>query len=432
MISFKDFLGEALTDAQTKQVNKWTTKSRDKTISFSDKAMGGKDRISIPLQSHAVGAHPDVANHLKQHGYEIKDYQSGLATDTHGRDVKIGKALAKTKAPQSIINTFANDSSRQNKSHDNLHVVMSRNPHDVAAMSTGRSWESCMNMDSGAFRKHLPHDIKQGTHVAYLTDKNDHTAENPVGRIALKPYVSEDKSHTVLRPESRTYGTGNDAFHNTVRSWSEHHFPLKEKTAYKMHDDLYDDTTHAAAITNHRTNYTHSPLMIKNTKETLDHFAKSHDIDHVLAVANHGGQEHLDQLKNHPSHYVRAAVQERHSSEDQSKFINDPHEFVRAGVAKHGTDEHRKQLLTDPHHLVRMEIARHDETHHDTLKDDKNADVRFEVARKSTNRFVLNRLANNMAEIPRVKTAAKSGLDYLKHVEAAKAKNKPLPDRSAY
>ena len=172
--------------------------------------------------------------------------------------------------------------------------------------------------------------------------------------------------------------------------------------------------------------------MIKNSKETMDHFAKSSDIDHVLAVANHGGQEHLEQLASHPNKYVRAAVSERYSPEDQSKFINDPDEFVRAGVAKQGTDAHREQLLKDPSVSVRMQIARHSEKYHNTLKDDKSHDVRFEVARNSNDKFVLNRLANNPAEHPRVKNAAKSSLTYLQHVAKAAAAGRPAPDRDAY
>lgn len=432
VISFKDFIAEELTDSQKKQVDKWTTKSRTKTLGFSDAAMDGQERKSIPLESPSVGAHPDVAAHLEKHGLKIKDYRSGTATDSYGREIKIGKALAKTRADQSLINTFANDSSRQAKAHDNMHVVVTRNPHDVAGMSTGRHWESCMTMDSGAFRHHLPHDIKQGTHVAYLADKSDHRAENPLGRIALKPYDSQDGSHRVLRPESRMYGTGNDAFHNTVRNWAEKHFPLKEKTAYKLHKDLYDDSFNAAQANDHRQGYTRSPYMIKNSKETFDHFAQSKDIDHVIAVANHAGPEHLAQLEKHPNKFVRAAVSERHSAEEQAKFINDPDEFVRAGVAMRGTDEHREQLAKDPNVSVRSMVARHSEKHHDVLKDDKSHDVRFEVARKSNDKFILNRLANNPAEHPRVKTAAKAGLEYLKHKAKAEELGKEPPDRNAY
>ena len=91
VIRFKDFLTEELTDSQKKQVNKWTTKSREKTLSFSDAAMDGQDRKSIPLESSAVGAHPDVAAHLEKHGLKVKDYKAGIATDSYGRDIKIGK-----------------------------------------------------------------------------------------------------------------------------------------------------------------------------------------------------------------------------------------------------------------------------------------------------------------------------------------------------
>lgn len=433
MLSFKDFLDEELTDSQKKQVSKWTPKTRNKTLTFSDHAMGGpgSERTSIPLTAHAVGGvHPDVKAHLEQNGMSVKDYHQGTAVDKHGREVKIGKALAKTKAPQSLINTFANDSSRQAKAHDSLHVVVSRNAEDVAGMSTGRNWESCMTMDSGSNREYLKHDIKAGTHVAYLTHKDDHEAKNPLARIALKPYTSKDGSHTVLRPETTTYGTGNDAFSHTVRKFAEEHFPLKEKTAYKPHKDLYDDTAHAATTGNTRKLYTHTSTVIKNSDETLDHFAKHGDIDEAQAVVHAGSQKHRDILAEHSNHHVRGAVADYGHSAHMEKMVNDPHPFVRAGVALHGSDQHRATLVNDKEASVRSAVAKYDETHHPTLVNDRSPDVRETVARHSNSRAILGKLAadgnSNVAQ------RAKSSIQYLNHVDKAAAHGKPAPDRDAY
>lgn len=427
MRSFSEIL-EELTDAQIKQVNKWTPKNRD--VSISKHVMGDKPRISIPMESQSAAAHPDVKNHLEQHGMQVKDYTAGTASDKYGREVKIGKALAKTKAPSHVINTFANDSARQAKSHSDLHVVVSNHPHDVAGMSTGRSWESCMTMDTGSNRDYLKHDIKAGTHVAYLTHKDDHEAKNPLARLALKPYTSKDGSHSVLRPETTMYGTGNDAFSNTVRKFSEDHFPLKEKTSYKPHKDLYDDTAHAATTGNMRKLYTHTSTIIKNSKETLDHFAKHGDVDEAQAVVHAGTQEHRDQLADHSNPHVRGAVADYGHPAHMEKLINDPHPFVRSGVALHGSDEHRAKLAGDKDATVRRAVAQHSETHHQTLMGDKSADVREAVARHSTNRAILGKLSSD--PIGSVSQRAKAGIQYLNHADKAKASNKPIPDRDAY
>lgn len=418
---------EALTNDQIKQVDKWTPKNR--STGFSDHVMGGKQRISIPLHNESSVPHPDVKKHLEQHGMQIKDYTAGVASDKYGREVKIGKALTKTKAPPNVLNTFANDSARQSKSHDSLHVAISNHPHDIAGMSTGRSWESCMTMDTGSNRDFLKKDIKSGTHTAYLTSKDDHNIENPLARIALKPYQSKNGDHTVLRPETTTYGSGNDAFSNTVRKFSEDHFPLKEKTAYTPHKDLYDDTNHAATTGNMRKLYTHTSTIIKNSKETFDHFAKHGDIDEVQAVI-HASPAHRDILTDHPNPHVRGTIADYGHPAHMDKLVNDPHPFVRSGVALHGTDEHRATLVNDKDASVRRAVAQHSETHHQTLMSDKSADVREAVARHSTDRGILGKLSSD--PIGSVSQRAKAGIQYLNHADKAKGLNKPIPDRDAY
>lgn len=271
MKSFLDFIKEELTDKQKVQVSKWVPKNREKFISFSDHVFANSvnHRVSTPLI-------PDdpVKDHLEQHGFSV-DRDKNVAVDKHGREQKIGKALSKTGAPEDLLLRHNRDAARKvnYKADESRKIIISRQPEDIAGMSTGRSWESCMSMDSGSNRHHLKHDIKHGTHVAYLVHKDDNNIKYPLARIALKPYQSEDGKHTILRPEERSYGSSSDQFSVSVRKWTEDNFPTKPKTIYTKHKDLYNDSMNS---------YTHS-----NDTDTINHFANHGDtLPHHNAVFN--------------------------------------------------------------------------------------------------------------------------------------------------
>ena len=192
---------EELTPSQKKSVNKWEKGDN----SFSDhmyKESKDPHRATFELESPNKSEHEDIVkNHLEPHGFKIKDYKLGKVEDKHGRETSIGKALGKVKAPDDVKRKFENDPSRAQKEKTNLHVSISRHPHDVAGMtSKGHSWEneSCMNFSNGDNKHYLREDVKHGTHVAYLTHKDDHNNSKPIGRIALKKYTNIDDPHDHL------------------------------------------------------------------------------------------------------------------------------------------------------------------------------------------------------------------------------------------
>lgn len=246
---YNDLLKEALTQQEKGEVDSWSRGD----YSFSDHAFGGDKtqlRTVIPVESERT-AHPDVVDHLSQHGYKISDYDKGLARDANGREMKIGKVLEKTKAPNKIFSAYENDPNRsalgktasQFPSSD-LQVVISRHPHDIASMSTDRGWESCMNMRGGCNSHYLSRDVQEGTHVSFLTKKGDDTAEEPLARIAIKPFYGDQTSRKILHPEGRIYSTENgfdSRFTGAVRKWTEQNFPKGDKEVFKKSKDVYDD-----------------------------------------------------------------------------------------------------------------------------------------------------------------------------------------------
>lgn len=360
--SFAKFVVEELTAGQKKVVDVWANQSKAESIS-KHVIPSGQHRMVLSLDDPHDGAeqHVEAPSHIKQHlenaGYKIKNYKTGVVEDKHGRETKIGKALVASKAPKEYVDHVNGDPSRtaSKKVHNNLEVVVSRHPYDVAGMSTDRGWTSCMRMGTptgnphedrdpanhyggGINKEYLPHEIKHGTHVAYLVNKGDHEVKNPIARIALKPYHSPKYEHTILRPEGTTYGSPASSFEHTVNQWVNHHFPMKdEHETYHKNDDVYDDSS-PRTISNYN-NIIKDPHKLMNVSafhisDTVRELKNSHQ----LAPA------HFDALFKHP-HGVDS--------------------IIRYG----GDAEHKKLLshkyfgLTDHHSLGRHtgspEVAEH-------------------------------------------------------------------------
>lgn len=359
---FERYLEEELTPSQKDEVDKWPKGDN----SFSDHAFTGEDehRSMIPLQhpSELSPHHVDVKRHLEQHGINIEDYAGNKATDKHGRAIKIGKALVKTGAPDDLIKRFNEDSarSRSKSGVDDYRVNISRHPHDVAGMSSrGHTWEneSCMNFSTGMHRDYLPADVRHGTHVAYLTHKDDKTNKEPVGRIALKRYTNiEDESDHILRPENRTYGNAPDAFSHTVNKWANKHFPGREDAIYKKSDHVYDDTGNSIIIGKKAL-----PRAIESGSSELHaHAARHPDLT----------PEHIDQFIKadhiHPRQVARALENPNASPQNIENALNHSNTgvVIQALRSPHITEEHLRKVAkrhdgpgADP--MVLGEIMKH-------------------------------------------------------------------------
>ncbi len=279
MLSFLQYLEEALTKKQTQTVNKWTKSikgpSPAETIT-GHLPFDENGRMAVPLEKspNAPQGHvtPEVEKHLQSKGFTPissthaeKEYETTIpAGPRAGETIKkketqrIGKLLADKPDLQRLhAETERNKGARSEK---RKMVVISRNPIDVAGMSTGRRYpSSCKRMadettgDMGGCNQHyLEKDIKSnGTHVAYLVDEDDPNVENPHARITLNPFVSSSGKHTILRPslkargstEPKQYGDGGIDFSHTVSQWAEKHLPMRSsEESYQIHPESYDDT----------------------------------------------------------------------------------------------------------------------------------------------------------------------------------------------
>ena len=240
-------LNEKLTSDQQDEVEYgWNLERPKETQRAIDHVFKGKTRIEIPFQGTDVTPHPDVEEHLNNHGYVITDYFNGWTKDKYNRKVALGKALTNSNASPDIKAAYDNDPNLQSKdaAKSNLKIVISHRPVDVAGMTSGhQSWvnTSCLNFETGIFRHYLPSEVEEGTHVAYLTDENDHDLDRPIARIAVKPFHSET-GHTIFRPEGRSYPSdASSSFRKNVHDWFDSHYPAEEGETYRKNKRVYDD-----------------------------------------------------------------------------------------------------------------------------------------------------------------------------------------------
>lgn len=413
-------LHEELDDSQKSIVDGWVKTGAAQRISkhvFPE----GQDRITIPVHGHEdpppSEPHPEVKAHLEKHGYSISDYRGGFANDKYGRKVSIGKVLNKTKATPNVMNAFTTDPARSGASVKNPKIIISRHPHDVAAMSTNRGWISCMTMpgdkkkpEGGMFNNHLEDDVQRGTHVAYLVHHNDDNISNPIARIALKPFHAPEGSSTILRPEPTVYGIGKGhderegtslnplakAFKQTVHSWATTHFPAEEDKVYRKDQAVYHDGG-------------------SQTIMSLDKQLNHHDPSIVAAAfTDHHGKitpEHIEKGMNHDDYDVgRAALSHPAATEDQLRraIDNHPDGIGRTALAhpnapmdkienvihnQHASYLARRSALSNPklkeHHL---DSILNDETEDPSIH--AHALSHPNAPEKHVNRFISDKTAN--------------------------------------
>ena len=175
-------------------------------IAFPFNMKGGEVQDKSPIES-------EIDSLIQKHGFKVKDYFKGLAFDEkNNRDIKIGKVLSivskKDKQAEQLLNKFNTDTKRtQTKSSDEKLIVFSYHPYDIAGMTTGRDWTSCMDVIGGSNRHYVKVDIEKGTCIAYIIDKEDTNIKKPLARILIKSYLNvEDEKDTILYPEEKVYG----------------------------------------------------------------------------------------------------------------------------------------------------------------------------------------------------------------------------------
>jgi hypothetical protein len=242
---------------------------------------GGQDRIYIPyiVKSKIEKNDEIVIDYLKKSGYIVdeKGYMEGFCSDGK-RKIRIGKAIeiiGRKKAKEyltkdstkkdrdldyektikeetkNIISIFEKSPARQsgdkkvvydsdNINVNNVKIVISQNSEDVAKMSTGRNWESCMTLGTGQYYSDVFCEIKAGALIAYLIKNNDDEIEHPLSRILIRRYVNAEGVSIAL-PESRMYGMNSRNFYLNVKEWLDQKQQSLPKGAYTRRGGTWTD-----------------------------------------------------------------------------------------------------------------------------------------------------------------------------------------------
>lgn len=226
---------------------------------ISDKVFGEKQHtivVPLPQDNRDIEPHPDVSRHLESKGYRITDYVGGYAQHKDKKQPeKIGKIIADSKT---VSDAYRDDADRTEAVNlrKPLQMVISRHPHQVAGMSTGYNFKSCMELpgghrdaQGGCFHHLIPGEVMAGTHVAYLTHAGDDAATKPLARIAMRPFTNPETGNSILKPEEVNYGAEHAPFKKAVNDFAEKHFPAKEDV-YHMASGVYDNDAKTKTIVN--------------------------------------------------------------------------------------------------------------------------------------------------------------------------------------
>ena len=253
-MKLSEYLEEALKPSQYREyMKKWDNQFYKELFKRYEYETDKKfNRIYLPIKQLEGNTKPpeEIVDTLEKAGYNVADYAKGLAQNIQNpkRQIKIGKVLSKTP---DILKKFVEDPRRKAKKNK-YEIVISRHPYDIAGMSTGRGWTSCMNIDIGHYKKYVMDDVVVGTIIAYgirtgktpeeeregKPAKANRDIKNPVCRVLIKPFISTvDNETIVLGVDGRVYGEEPEGFVETLLDW------VNDVNDMDIHHD-YTDTKH--------------------------------------------------------------------------------------------------------------------------------------------------------------------------------------------
>ena len=168
------------------------------------------------------------------------------------RTVRIGQILQRLKNDKLGL-AFTSDEKRKSLTStegEDLMVVISRHPYDIAGSDTDRDWTNCMTIGTsksnrltklmdelkkvksegdssfkiqslegkiqdykrnGENVKYLIHEVKEGSLISYLIKSSDRNIESPLGVLNIKPYTSKE-GELELISSPRMYGVERPEF----------------------------------------------------------------------------------------------------------------------------------------------------------------------------------------------------------------------------
>jgi hypothetical protein len=99
--------------------------------------------------------------------------------------------------------------------------------------------------------KYIIEDVKEGSLVSYLINKNDRDIKNPISVLNIKPYINEqNKNDFILVSDEQMYGQGRPEFKQTVDNILSEINGVGKEGFYCLNKKLYADSPERVAIFN--------------------------------------------------------------------------------------------------------------------------------------------------------------------------------------
>lgn len=121
---------------------------------------------------------------------------------------------------KNMLKSFETSRYRKLKNTSDIMIAISQNPDDIAAMSTGRDWTSCMKLGSGSQHHNVFCYIEEGSLIAYAIRRDDDDIQHPLARILIRRFVNKD-GISIAVPEHDYYGNAPQGFYEFLRDWLE-------------------------------------------------------------------------------------------------------------------------------------------------------------------------------------------------------------------
>jgi hypothetical protein len=246
LLKIEKFINEALTPHYKKVYNKISKDRAPEVIARLNHLLDNKERVYIPYNPITISeTQLKVSSYLEELGYNILDYRgnSAVQIENNKRQIRISKLLAKN--PE-LLKEFTLDDTRANtKSGSEFSIVLTSNYEDVAGMSFDRCWGSCMNLRDGENKHYVQFDVMEGTIIAYLIKSDDLNVDNPLGRIAIKPYFCKSNEEEIIYiPDTQVYGNVPDlkTFFDVVNDYIKQKQIIKTPGFYNKYWTLYSDS----------------------------------------------------------------------------------------------------------------------------------------------------------------------------------------------
>jgi hypothetical protein len=279
-----EIIVEAIPISKYRKVIQQADKVNRKKVDYKsryDELFGGEMRLYFPItvsnegyqqfNDERVNANQRLIRELIMGGgFTAIDFKTNMVLDPSGRTLRLGKAcrialekLRKYNENNRYMmytlsniyepavrqwereNQIANKEMQSKASGKQLMVVISRHPYDVASMSTGRDWSSCMHLDTGTNQGTVPFDIKYGTLIAYLTTADDKNINHPLGRVLIKPYHRGSSKSVVFGIENKTYPSNArniPDWLDVVKQWVDDANAKAKSGIYSLPSNLYNDS----------------------------------------------------------------------------------------------------------------------------------------------------------------------------------------------